>query len=59
MSPPRHSPGFTSRKSGEGDDIPASDKDPDGSLEQTKRATVTDEMWLDTVQAAFSHFVQR
>lgn len=33
---PCHSPGFISRKSGKGDDIPASVKDPDGSREQTK-----------------------
>lgn len=41
------------------DGIPAFVTDLDGSLEQTKRATVKDEMWLDTVQAAISHFVQR
>lgn len=40
LCPPCHSPGFISRKSGNGDDIPALSKDPDGSREQTKRATV-------------------
>lgn len=34
--PPCHSPGFIGRKSGNGDDIPAPSKDPDGSREQTK-----------------------
>lgn len=55
---PCHSPGFISRKSGNETAFLPALQELRQVEQQTKRATVTDEMWFDTAQAAVSRFVK-